>query len=121
MTSATSLPLMFSVMSAVPISLSALRNGLAAAAIRDVTDRKRVELELIKAREGADAARGEADGVDVINAVRELLPRNIPAILMTSDTSSAQSPANASNNWRLLLEAQGTLSVPGGFPHLVSF
>lgn len=43
------------------ISLSPLRDGLAAAAIRDVTDRKRVEQELIKAREMADEAREEAD------------------------------------------------------------
>ncbi len=43
------------------ISLSPLRDGLAAAAIRDVTDRKRVEQELIKAREMADQAREEAD------------------------------------------------------------
>lgn len=43
------------------ISLSPLRDGLAAAAIRDVTDRKRVEEELIKAREIADQARDEAD------------------------------------------------------------
>jgi PAS domain S-box-containing protein len=43
------------------ISLSPLRDGLAAAAIRDVTDRKRVEQELIKAREIADQAREEAD------------------------------------------------------------
>lgn len=45
----------------VEISLSPLRDGLAAAAIRDVTDRKRVEHELIKAREIADSAREEAD------------------------------------------------------------
>lgn len=45
----------------VEISLSPLRDGLAAAAIRDVTDRKRVEHELIKARELADQAREEAD------------------------------------------------------------
>jgi len=45
----------------VEISLSPLRDGLAAAAIRDVTDRKRVENELIKARELADQARDEAD------------------------------------------------------------
>ena len=45
----------------VEISLSPLRDGLAAAAIRDVTDRKRVENELIKARELADRAREEAD------------------------------------------------------------
>nr|WP_298726697.1 ATP-binding protein [uncultured Steroidobacter sp.] len=38
------------------ISLSPLRNGWAAAAIRDVTDRKRVEQELIEAREEADRA-----------------------------------------------------------------
>jgi two-component system, sensor histidine kinase len=43
------------------ISLSPLRDGLAAAAIRDVTDRKRVEQELINAREMADQAREEAD------------------------------------------------------------
>ncbi|WP_129781916.1 hybrid sensor histidine kinase/response regulator [Peristeroidobacter soli] len=43
------------------ISLSPLRDGLAAAAIRDVTDRKRVEQELIHAREAADQAREEAD------------------------------------------------------------
>lgn len=43
------------------ISLSPLRNGMAAAAIRDVTDRKRAEQELIKAREAADLAREEAD------------------------------------------------------------
>lgn len=43
------------------ISLSPLRDGLAAAAIRDVTDRKRAEQELIKARHIADQAREEAD------------------------------------------------------------
>lgn len=43
------------------ISLSPLADGLAAAAIRDVTDRKRVEQELIKAREMAEQAREEAD------------------------------------------------------------
>lgn len=43
------------------ISLSPLRDGWVAAAIRDVTDRKRVEQELIKARESADQAREEAD------------------------------------------------------------
>lgn len=43
------------------ISLSPLRDGSAAAAIRDVTDRKRVEQELIKAREAAEQAREEAD------------------------------------------------------------
>jgi two-component system, sensor histidine kinase len=43
------------------ISISPLRDGLAAAAIRDVTDRKRVQEELIKAREIADQAREEAD------------------------------------------------------------
>lgn len=45
----------------VEISLSPLRGGLVAAAIRDVTDRKRVEQELISAREMADGAREEAD------------------------------------------------------------
>lgn len=43
------------------ISLSPLRDGLAAAAIRDVTERKRAEQELIKARQQADQAREEAD------------------------------------------------------------
>lgn len=43
------------------ISLSPLGDGLAAAAIRDATDRKRAEQELIKAREMADQAREEAD------------------------------------------------------------
>jgi PAS domain S-box-containing protein len=43
------------------ISLSPLQDGLAAAAIRDVTDRKRVEQELINARVMADQAREEAD------------------------------------------------------------
>jgi PAS domain S-box-containing protein len=43
------------------ISLSPLRDGLAAAAIRDASDRKRAEQELIKARESADQAREEAD------------------------------------------------------------
>jgi len=38
------------------ISLSPLRDGWAAAAIRNVTDRKRVEQELIEAREAADRA-----------------------------------------------------------------
>jgi signal transduction histidine kinase len=38
------------------ISLSPLRDGLAAAAIRNVSDRKRVEQELIEAREAADRA-----------------------------------------------------------------
>lgn len=45
----------------VEISLSPLQGGLIAAAIRDVTDRKRVERELIAAREAAEAAREEAD------------------------------------------------------------
>jgi two-component system, sensor histidine kinase len=45
----------------VEISLSPLSGGLIAAAIRDVTDRKRVERELIAAREAADDAREEAD------------------------------------------------------------
>ncbi|MGO9594443.1 MAG: PAS domain S-box protein [Steroidobacteraceae bacterium] len=46
------------------ISLSPIEGGdrvLVAAAIRDVTDRKRVEAELIVAREAADAARELAD------------------------------------------------------------
>jgi PAS domain S-box-containing protein len=43
------------------ISLSPLRDGLAAAAIRDATERKRAEQDLIKARELADGAREEAD------------------------------------------------------------
>lgn len=43
------------------ISLSPLRDGLAAAAIRDASERKRAEHELIKARESADQAREEAD------------------------------------------------------------
>jgi two-component system, sensor histidine kinase len=48
----------------VEISLSPIRDGdrlLAAAAIRDVTDRKRVEAELIVARETAERARAAAD------------------------------------------------------------
>ena len=48
----------------VEISLSPIRDGdrlLTAAAIRDVTDRKRVEAELIVARETADEARETAD------------------------------------------------------------
>jgi two-component system, sensor histidine kinase len=48
----------------VEISLSPIEDGertLVAAAIRDVTDRKRVEAELIIAREGAEAAREIAD------------------------------------------------------------
>lgn len=52
----------------VEISLSPLRDGLAAAAIRDVTDRKRVEHELIKARESADSAREEADRANLSNS-----------------------------------------------------
>lgn len=43
------------------ISLSPLRDGLAAAAIRDVTDSKRAKQELINARVMADQAREEAD------------------------------------------------------------
>ena len=48
----------------VEISLSPIEHGqaiLVAAAIRDVTDRKRVEAELIRARESADQARDGAD------------------------------------------------------------
>ena len=48
----------------VEISLSPIeheRGMLVAAAIRDVTDRKRVEMELIRAREAADHARETAD------------------------------------------------------------
>jgi two-component system, sensor histidine kinase len=48
----------------VEISLSPLQDsakGLTAAAIRDVTDRKRAERELIAAREAADVARDAAD------------------------------------------------------------
>jgi PAS domain S-box-containing protein len=48
----------------VEISLSPIaeaEHGLVAAAIRDVTDRKRVEVELIVAREAAEAARELAD------------------------------------------------------------
>jgi PAS domain S-box-containing protein len=48
----------------VEISLSPIADaeqGLVAAAIRDVTDRKRVEAELIVAREAAEAARELAD------------------------------------------------------------
>lgn len=41
---------------ALEISLSPLRDGWAAAAIRNVTDRKRAEQELIEAREAADRA-----------------------------------------------------------------
>lgn len=49
---------------AVEISLSPIEDvgrTLVAAAIRDVTDRKRIELELILAREAAEAARELAD------------------------------------------------------------
>ena len=48
----------------VEISLSPIEDGdrvLTAAAIRDVTDRKRVEAELIVARESAERARAAAD------------------------------------------------------------
>ncbi|HEY6925775.1 MAG TPA: PAS domain S-box protein [Steroidobacteraceae bacterium] len=48
----------------VEISLSPIQDGdraLTAAAIRDVTDRKRVEAELIVARESAERARAGAD------------------------------------------------------------
>jgi signal transduction histidine kinase len=48
----------------VEISLSPLQDsakGLTAAAIRDVTDRKRAERELIEARKAADVARDAAD------------------------------------------------------------
>jgi PAS domain S-box-containing protein len=48
----------------VEISLSPIWDGdrtLVAAAIRDVTDRKRIEAELVAARESADAAREVAD------------------------------------------------------------
>jgi two-component system, sensor histidine kinase len=48
----------------VEISLSPIREGasqLVAAAIRDVTERKRVQVELIVAREAADRARQVAD------------------------------------------------------------
>ena len=48
----------------VEISLSPVRDGertLVAAAIRDVTDRKRIEAELVAARQSADRAREAAD------------------------------------------------------------
>lgn len=45
----------------VEVSLSPLVGGLTAAAIRDVTDRKKVEAELIAARESANSAREAAD------------------------------------------------------------
>jgi PAS domain S-box-containing protein len=53
----------------IEISLSPIEGGdqiLAAAAIRDVTDRKRVEAELIVARESADRARVAADQARLI-------------------------------------------------------
>jgi PAS domain S-box-containing protein len=46
----------------VEISLSPIEGTLVAAAIRDVTDRKRVEAELLRALESADHAREAADG-----------------------------------------------------------
>lgn len=45
----------------IEISLSPLGAGFTAAAIRDVSERKRVERELMTAREAADSAREEAD------------------------------------------------------------
>jgi two-component system, sensor histidine kinase len=58
----------------VEISLSPIeheQDTLVAAAIRDVTDRKRVESELIHAREAADQARVVADGArEIANQAR---------------------------------------------------
>ncbi len=59
----------------VEISLSPIEHGqgkLVSAAIRDVTDRKRVEAELIRAREAADRAREVADAArELANQARE--------------------------------------------------
>ena len=63
----------------VEISLSPIEyapSTLVAAAIRDVTDRKRVEVELIRAREAADRAREVADGArQLANQAREAADR----------------------------------------------
>jgi PAS domain S-box-containing protein len=63
----------------VEISLSPINQGertLAAAAIRDVTDRKRVEAELIEARESAERARAAADHQrQIADEARELADR----------------------------------------------
>ena len=77
------------------ISLSPLRDGLAAAAIRDVTDRKRVEQELIKAREIADHARDSA------NQAREEADR--------ANLSKSRFLATASHDLRQPLQALSML------------
>jgi two-component system, sensor histidine kinase len=77
------------------ISLSPLRDGLAAAAIRDVTDRKRVEQELIKAREIADQARDSA------NQAREEADR--------ANLSKSRFLATASHDLRQPLQALSML------------
>jgi two-component system, sensor histidine kinase len=63
----------------VEISLSPIeheRGMLVSAAIRDVTDRKRVEAELIRSREAADRAREAADGArELANQAREAADR----------------------------------------------
>jgi PAS domain S-box-containing protein len=63
----------------VEISLSPIQHEhgtLVAAAIRDVTQRKRVEAELISAREAADRAREVADGArELANEAREAADR----------------------------------------------
>lgn len=63
----------------VEISLSPIEQGervLTAAAIRDVTDRKRVEAELIVARESAERARTNADRQrQIADAAREVADR----------------------------------------------
>jgi len=63
----------------VEISLSPVEDGdrvLTAAAIRDVTDRKRVEAELIVARESAERARAAADRQrQIADEAREIADR----------------------------------------------
>jgi PAS domain S-box-containing protein len=63
----------------VEISLSPIEHEhgmLVSAAIRDVTDRKRVEAELIRAREAADRAREVADSArELANQAREAADR----------------------------------------------
>jgi len=63
----------------VEISLSPIEHEqgtLISAAIRDVSDRKRVEAELIRAREGADHAREVADAArELANQAREAADR----------------------------------------------
>ncbi len=83
----------------VEISLSPIEDGgrtLVAAAIRDVTDRKRLEAELILAREAAEAARTLAD------EARELADR--------ANQGKSRFLATASHDLRQPLQTLGLLN-----------